>query len=253
MLMTQDVLIEEIIFSFWENIYFELFSFSIKRAARRGCDILLTSLIKRVIRTQFLSAKQISVLVEWDWHARMRVDLDSWPERCLRRDQRRCWRKHQNSSTSKRVTQQRARETRPRMDLTFYWCSMVNRWHSRWQRGSNLRSTSNFSSRSLAWSITTNMCSLRKTFADWSKSPGLYHTEALSISTQEARVPCYHFSSMITRQAASLGEVCCRPAIYRELSWRTVMPLVPTTSFPFQITNPMKPRETDFVTQLYRG
>ena len=44
MLMTQDVLIEEIISSFWENIYFELFSFSIKRAARRGCDILLTSL-----------------------------------------------------------------------------------------------------------------------------------------------------------------------------------------------------------------
>ena len=204
-------------------------------------------------RTQFLSAKQISVLVEWDWHARMRVDLDSWPERCLRRDQRRCWRKHQNSSISKRVTQKRARETRPRMDLTFYWCSMVNQWHSCWQRGSILRSRSNFSSRSLAWSITTNMSSLRKTFADWSKSPGLYHTEALSISTQEARVPCYHFSSMITRQATSLGEVCCWPAIYRELSWRTVMALVPTTSFPFQITNPMKPRETDFVTQLYRG
>ena len=39
MLMTQDVLIEEIISSFWENIYFELFSFSIKRAARRGWDI----------------------------------------------------------------------------------------------------------------------------------------------------------------------------------------------------------------------
>ena len=37
--MTQDVLIEEMISSFWENIYFELFSFSIKRAARRGCDI----------------------------------------------------------------------------------------------------------------------------------------------------------------------------------------------------------------------
>ena len=40
--MTQDVLIEEIISSFWENIYFELFSFSVKRAARRECDILLT-------------------------------------------------------------------------------------------------------------------------------------------------------------------------------------------------------------------
>ena len=38
MLMTQDVLNEEIISSFGENIYFELFSFSIKRAARRGCD-----------------------------------------------------------------------------------------------------------------------------------------------------------------------------------------------------------------------
>ena len=38
MLMTQDVPNEEIISSFWENIYFELFSFSIKRAARRGCD-----------------------------------------------------------------------------------------------------------------------------------------------------------------------------------------------------------------------
>ena len=39
MLITQDVLIEEIISKFWENIYSELFSFSIKRAARRGCDI----------------------------------------------------------------------------------------------------------------------------------------------------------------------------------------------------------------------
>ena len=39
MLMTQDVLIEEIISSFYENIYFELFSFSIKRTARRGWDI----------------------------------------------------------------------------------------------------------------------------------------------------------------------------------------------------------------------
>ena len=38
MLMTQDVLIEEIISSFWENIYLELFSISIKRAARRGYD-----------------------------------------------------------------------------------------------------------------------------------------------------------------------------------------------------------------------
>ena len=37
--MTQDVLIEEIISSFWENIYLELFSISIKRAAKRGCDI----------------------------------------------------------------------------------------------------------------------------------------------------------------------------------------------------------------------
>ena len=36
--------IEEIISSFWENIYLELFSFSIKRAARWGCDFLLTSL-----------------------------------------------------------------------------------------------------------------------------------------------------------------------------------------------------------------
>ena len=39
MFMTQDVLIEEIISSFWENIYLELFSISIKRAARRGYDI----------------------------------------------------------------------------------------------------------------------------------------------------------------------------------------------------------------------
>ena len=38
MLMTQDVLIVEIISSFWENIYLELFSISIKRAARRGYD-----------------------------------------------------------------------------------------------------------------------------------------------------------------------------------------------------------------------
>ena len=53
MLMTQDVLIEEIISSFWENIYFELFSFSIKRAARRGCDILLTSLTMEKLRIFF--------------------------------------------------------------------------------------------------------------------------------------------------------------------------------------------------------
>ena len=39
MLMTQDVLIEEIVSSFRENIYLELFSISNKRAARRGCDI----------------------------------------------------------------------------------------------------------------------------------------------------------------------------------------------------------------------
>ena len=52
--MTQDVLIEEIISSFWENIYFELFSFSIKRAARRGCDILLTSLTMEKLRIFFL-------------------------------------------------------------------------------------------------------------------------------------------------------------------------------------------------------
>ena len=51
--MTQDVLIEEIISSFWENIYFELFSFSIKRAARRGCDILLTSLTMEKLRIFF--------------------------------------------------------------------------------------------------------------------------------------------------------------------------------------------------------
>ena len=50
MLMTQDVPNEEIISSFWENIYFELFSFSIKRAARRGCDILLTSLTMEKLR-----------------------------------------------------------------------------------------------------------------------------------------------------------------------------------------------------------
>ena len=36
--MTQDVLFEEIISSFWENIYLELFPISIKRAARRGYD-----------------------------------------------------------------------------------------------------------------------------------------------------------------------------------------------------------------------
>ena len=48
--MTQDVLIEEIISSFWEDIYFELFSFSVKRAARRECDILLTSLTMEKLR-----------------------------------------------------------------------------------------------------------------------------------------------------------------------------------------------------------
>ena len=53
MLMTQDVPNEEIISSFWENIYFELFSFSIKRAARRGCDILLTSLTMEKLRILF--------------------------------------------------------------------------------------------------------------------------------------------------------------------------------------------------------
>ena len=51
--MTQDVLIEEIISSFWENISFELLSFSIKRAARRGCDILLTSLTMGKLRIFF--------------------------------------------------------------------------------------------------------------------------------------------------------------------------------------------------------
>ena len=53
MLMTQDVLIEEIISSFWENIYFELLSFSVKRAARRECDILLTSLTMEKLRVFF--------------------------------------------------------------------------------------------------------------------------------------------------------------------------------------------------------
>ena len=48
--MTQDVPNEEIISSFWENIYFELFSFSVKRAARRECDILLTSLTMEKLR-----------------------------------------------------------------------------------------------------------------------------------------------------------------------------------------------------------
>ena len=48
--MTQDVLTEEIISSFWEDIYFELFSFSVKRAARRECDILLTSLTMEKLR-----------------------------------------------------------------------------------------------------------------------------------------------------------------------------------------------------------
>ena len=40
MLMIQDALtLKEIISGFCENMYFELFSFSIKRATRRGSDI----------------------------------------------------------------------------------------------------------------------------------------------------------------------------------------------------------------------
>ena len=39
MLMTQDVLIQEIVSGFCESMYFELFSFKIKRGARRGCDV----------------------------------------------------------------------------------------------------------------------------------------------------------------------------------------------------------------------
>ena len=71
MLMTQDVLIEEIVSSFWENIYFELIPFSIKRAARRECDILLTSLTLEKLRIfffwfvlYFLSEKKKQVLLE---------------------------------------------------------------------------------------------------------------------------------------------------------------------------------------------
>ena len=64
MLMTQDVLIEEIISSFWENIYFELFSFSVKRAARRECDILLTSLTMEKLRIFCFSVCSIFSLGE---------------------------------------------------------------------------------------------------------------------------------------------------------------------------------------------
>ena len=68
--MTQDVLIEEIISSFWENIYFELFSISIKRAARRGCVIELTSLTTEKLGIFFVlfyilfRRKQKQVLLE---------------------------------------------------------------------------------------------------------------------------------------------------------------------------------------------
>ena len=70
--------------------------------------------------------------------------------------------KHQYSITLVRTTKQGDKTMRPRMDLAFYWYSMVNQWHievgrSRWQTGSIHRSRSNFWRWSLALSVSTNM------------------------------------------------------------------------------------------------
>ena len=48
--MTQDVLIEEIISSFWENIYLELFLISIIARQDEGVIFLLTSLTMETLR-----------------------------------------------------------------------------------------------------------------------------------------------------------------------------------------------------------
>ena len=91
------------------------------------------------------------------------VDLDSWAERCLRKDQRRFFPKHQHSSTLERVTQHRAKETPPGIGLAFYRSSIMNnlnlqvRGHSGWQRGSIPRSRSNFWTWSLAY-LFGNIC-----------------------------------------------------------------------------------------------
>ena len=79
--------------------------------------------------------------------------------------------------------------------------------HSRWQRGSIPRSRSNFWSQFLAWSVTTNMCSVSHS-ADWSKSPCLYYAEATGINTQDTKVSSRKFSSMTTKYATSLGKAC---------------------------------------------
>ena len=61
-------------------------------------------------------------------------------------------------------------------------------------------------------------------------------------------------TSAVLLRDTSLGKVCCQPAFYQELSCRTAsFPLhqkslnvfIPTTSFPFQTTNLMKPRERE--------
>ena len=63
-----------------------------------------------------------------------------------------------------------------RMGLAFYKCSVVNQWHlqvgcSSWQRGSTHRSRRNVSPHSLAWSVTSNTCSLRNSSCGLNKSP----------------------------------------------------------------------------------
>ena len=50
MLMTQDVLIEEIISSFWENNYLELFLISIIARQDEGVIFLLTSLTMETLQ-----------------------------------------------------------------------------------------------------------------------------------------------------------------------------------------------------------
>ena len=102
---------------------------------------------------------------------------------------------HETRSAS---TQRKWPNRGSRMGLAFYWCSVVNQWHlqvrcSSWQRESTHRSRRNVSPHSLAWSVTSNTCSLRKSSCGLNKSPWSFlRRKPPNISTQEARASFYH-------------------------------------------------------------
>ena len=93
-------------------------------------------------------------------------------------------------------------ETKPSKTMVSQWYLEEGRF--RWQRGSIPRSRSNFLSQFLAWCITTNMCSVRKSVCGLIQKPWSPLYNATGISTQETRAPCRDFSSMTTRYATSL-------------------------------------------------